>query len=87
MKGSGGSIRKEKETARPPFLVIMENAALPLFLHILVTALQGNGAFFRCFGVTGAGLFDGEFESADFTYKQISFLHVTAICHCLTPFH
>ena len=62
-----------------PFLTT--SARILLLVHFLAAALQRNGAFVRRVGIACAGCLNIELQTAYLTYKQVSFFHVTTICH------
>jgi hypothetical protein len=56
------------------------------FDHLLAAAHQGNAAGVLRSGSAGAGFFHRQFKSAGIAMKQITFFHVTTICHGETSF-
>ena len=56
------------------------------FDHLLAAAHQGNATGVLRSGTAGAGFFHRQFKSAGIAMKQITFFHVTTICHGETSF-
>jgi hypothetical protein len=54
--------------------------------HLLAAAHQGNAAGVLRSGTAGAGFFDRQFQTAGIAKIQITFFHVTTICHGETSF-
>ncbi len=56
------------------------------FDHLLAAAHQGNATGVLRSGTAGAGFFHRQFKSAGIAMIQITFFHVTTICHGETSF-
>ena len=54
--------------------------------HLLAAAHQGNAAGVLRSGTAGAGFFHRQFKSAGIAMIQVTFFHVTTICHEETSF-
>ena len=56
------------------------------FDHLLAAAHQGNATGVLRSGTAGAGVFYLQFKSAGIALIQVTFFHVTAICHGVTSY-
>ena len=56
------------------------------FGHLLAAAHQGNATGVLRSGTAGAGFFHRQFQTAGIAKIQITFFHVTTICHGETSF-